>query len=563
MMKALILAAGFGTRLRPHTNHIPKPLFPVMGEPLLDRLIIQLRSAGCEAIAVNTHHLHQKIEAHLAGRSYDIPVVTRYEPDILGTGGAIRNLTDFWDDRPFMVVNSDILTNIDFKAVYQYHIESKAPATLALVDAPPLNSVTVDRDTFVSGFLSPSDPIPDELYTFTGIQVIDPKVLRLIPPHGFYSSIDAYRHLIRQNTPPAGFIAQPGQWQDLGTPERYMVASRDAVAVDAFRHAFGASSSSPFKWNLLAGDGSDRKWYRVEADNHSLVAADHGLTAFREVSEVKSFVAIGQHLSRHRLPVPEIYGYDLFSGWVLMEDAGDLHLQTAVKNAGTPGEVEALYRMVLDALIRFSQDGIEDFDTDWTCQSAAYDRALIMSHECDYFMNAFLDGYLGLQLDPAEFLPAFNALADGAVSGGFDGLMHRDFQSRNIMIKGGLPTIIDFQGARRGPVQYDIASLLIDPYTALPESLQETLYEYALSELSRRVAFDSAAFRNGYLFCRVTRNLQMLGAFGHLTKVKQKPWFEQYIPPALDSLKRNLAKIVLPEVSKLQKILEEISPNQY
>ena len=88
-MKALILAAGFGTRLRPFTEDTPKPLFPIAGRPLLDILIRNLQDAGCEAIIINTHHLYLKIKSFIAKQSYTIPVCTRHEPEILGTGGAI------------------------------------------------------------------------------------------------------------------------------------------------------------------------------------------------------------------------------------------------------------------------------------------------------------------------------------------------------------------------------------------------------------------------------------------------------------------------------------------
>ena len=155
-MKALILAAGFGTRLLPHTRHTPKPLFPIGGTPLLDLLIHRLIAAGCEAVAVNTHHLHQDMDAHLASRTYSVPVFSRYEPEILGTGGAIKNLADFWDDRPFMVVNSDIVTDMDFREIYDFHLSNQSCATLVLTDYPSLNSVETDASGNITRFLAPA-----------------------------------------------------------------------------------------------------------------------------------------------------------------------------------------------------------------------------------------------------------------------------------------------------------------------------------------------------------------------------------------------------------------------
>jgi aminoglycoside/choline kinase family phosphotransferase len=211
----------------------------------------------------------------------------------------------------------------------------------------------------------------------------------------------------------------------------------------------------------------------------------------------------------------------------------------------------SLYRPVLDTLIRFSAAGMDGFDTGWTCQSAAYDRALILERECAYFVDAFLKGYLGLDVSTGDLKSGFEKLAEGALAGAFIGLMHRDFQSRNILIQKGTPRIIDFQGARVGPIQYDMASLLIDPYTDLSEQIQETLYTYTVSRLSDTGPFDADAFRRCYEFCRITRNLQMLGAFGYLSRAKEKRQFEQYIPTALNTLKKNLVKLNLPETSNL------------
>ena len=97
-MKALILSAGFGTRLRPYSNQTPKPMFTLAGRPLLDWHIRSLEALQCNAVAVNTHHLHEAIEDFVRSQNYSIPVHVCHEPDLLGTGGAIKNLSDFWDE---------------------------------------------------------------------------------------------------------------------------------------------------------------------------------------------------------------------------------------------------------------------------------------------------------------------------------------------------------------------------------------------------------------------------------------------------------------------------------
>jgi aminoglycoside/choline kinase family phosphotransferase len=120
--------------------------------------------------------------------------------------------------------------------------------------------------------------------------------------------------------------------------------------------------------------------------------------------------------------------------------------------------------------------------------------------------------------------------------------MHRDLQSRNIMVKDDRFFFIDFQGGRLGPVQYDLASLLIDPYAGLAAAEQEHLLDYAIRQMARRQTIDPQAFRRRFAFCALSRNLQILGAFGFLSTVKGKKQFARYIPAALRSLASRLAE---------------------
>ena len=122
------------------------------------------------------------------------------------------------------------------------------------------------------------------------------------------------------------------------------------------------------------------------------------------------------------------------------------------------------------------------------------------------------------------------------------------------MLKNGRPYFIDYQGARPGPIQYDLASLLIDPYVDLPPDIQTRLLADCLEQLTRQMDIDSDAFRRCFRFCCLTRNLQILGAFGHLTRVKRKPHFEKYIPAAVRTLRHNLRQSqrhALPELCEL------------
>jgi len=562
-MKAMILAAGYGTRLRPFTNHTPKPLFSVAGRPLLDEIIGRLQQAGCRAVMINTHHLHRQIEAFVADQNYSLDIYTRHEPEILGTGGAIKNVSDFWDDQPFMVINADIVADIDLAEVYAAHCRHHPPATLVLCDDPTFNSVVVDQNHWVTGFAaSPAnDDIRNDLnlLTFTGIQVLDPLVLDYIPSGTPYSSIDAFKKILARGKRLAAVVVPKSHWQDIGTPASYRQAAMDRSVPLAFEKVYPWAGSTKVERLKLKGDGSERQWYRLENRPGSMIMVDHGIRPTRSTSEVDSFVLIGEHLYRQGVPVPKIHFYDTFSGLVFLEDLGDEHLQQAVKSSGSPQPVISMYQSIIDRLISMSRQGAKKFDQAWCYHTPAYDQKLILENECRYFQKAFLEGYLGCRIPFEELEPEFRRLADSALRDPTMGFMHRDFQSRNIMLRRGAIFFIDFQGGRIGPLQYDLASLLIDPYVQLPQHMQSRLLDYCLQKLSTDTSLDPDRFRTCYHYCTLTRNLQILGAYGYLSRVKGKKQFEQYIPAALSTLGTNLAAGDQNEFPRLSGVVKEIS----
>jgi len=542
-MRALILSAGLGTRLRPYTDHTPKPLFTISGRPLLDIIITQLIQADCESIMINTHHLHRQIDAFVAQQAYAIPVETRYEPHILGTGGAIINIKDFWNEQPFMVINADIVTTIDFREVYDFHCRHGHPVTLVLADDPEFNSVITDADGCVAGFQAlPAEPdgATESAFTFTGIQVMDTEVLKFIDRRRPASSIDAYARMIAKGKKIKAYISHNAYWKDIGTPERYKLAVFETITPRTFQHIYPDIRLQPVDCEHLKGDGSDRKWYRLKMGQKSMILVDHGIKKSDRINEVDAFVNIGRHLFDRGLPVPQIYEADTFAGYVFLEDAGILDLQTAVQQTAPIDKVVGLYQRVIDLLTEFSASGVAQFDTAWCYQTPRYSQAMILEKECRYFVDAFLNTYLGLKIRFTDFKKEFEFLAENALKHALQGLMHRDFQSRNIMIKNNQIYFIDFQAARIGPIQYDLASLLIDPYVDLPQVIQTQLLTYAVQTLQRQLKLSADDFKRCYRFCSLTRNLQILGAFGHLTRTKGKTHFEQYIPTAAQTLRHSL-----------------------
>lgn len=547
-IKALVLAAGPGTRLLPHTRKVPKPLFRVAEKPIVEIIIQRLIEQGVSAIAVNTHHLHKQVEAFIKSKNYPVPVVIRYEPEMMGTGGAIANFADFLGNRePFLVVNSDILTDIDVRNAAEQHTASSCAATLVVHDCPEFNKVRIDQNGLIKDF-SGTPRKSERCLAFTGIQVVNPAIYKYIPPGPHVDIIQVYRSMIRQGLAIRAYESRRHYWYDLGTPERYFRAAADTLAPKAFKKAFGQKPATGISWQQLAGDGSERRWFRLAAGNMNLILADHGIHTQDRTSEFDSFVLIGGHMRKKAIPVPEIYEHDRFPGLVFLEDLGDTLLQTAVKNAENNKEIESLYRHVINNAVQMSIEGTQGLDPSWCWQEGAFGRNTVTEKEGMYFVRSFLGKYLGLKnIDDKNLAREFELIADVIEEFGIPGFMHRDLQSRNIMVTHKGFFFIDFQGARKGPVQYDLASLITDPYVELDQGLREKLLCHAMDQIASKLSgFNKNGFLKGYLYCAVSRNLQALGAYGYLSRVKHKTGFEKYINPALNNLRTLLGSVREP-----------------
>ncbi|MCW5214029.1 phosphotransferase [Desulfobulbus sp. US5] len=162
--------------------------------------------------------------------------------------------------------------------------------------------------------------------------------------------------------------------------------------------------------------------------------------------------------------------------------------------------------------------------------------------------------FFQLELDEEKIAQDFHALANRASQADASFFLHRDFQSRNIMIQQDQVRFIDYQAGRLGPLAYDLASLLIDPYAVLPTPIQEELLEQYLDALTALHPYDRAQFRQEYILLALQRNLQILGAFAFLSQQRGKPFFRQYLIPALHSLQALLAKTATAEYLYLKSL---------
>ena len=217
----MILAAGGGTRLKPLTDLCPKVLVPVVNEPVLGRVIEFLEAHGVEEIVVNAHHHYQKMVDYLKqGNRSGVNMEIRIEKKILGTGGGIKNTQDFWGQDPFIVINGDILTDIDLRTVYEYHLKRNNLITMVLHDFPVHNKIRVDNEMNILS-VGPGTNLKGAL-AFTGIQVIDPEVLDTMPENKNYSIIACYKKFIDLKKPLRGYLATGHSWVDIGTIPDYM-----------------------------------------------------------------------------------------------------------------------------------------------------------------------------------------------------------------------------------------------------------------------------------------------------------------------------------------------------
>lgn len=228
----MVLAAGFGQRARPLSLVRPKPLFPVLNVPLIDRILDNLKAVGVNTVVVNTHHLADSVIAHLEKSDLDLDVHILTEPEILGTGGGLKNAETYLGREPFFVVNADVYSDIDLLAVAGMHLAQPTTATLVMHDYSLFNQVAVDNRNRVVGFRNnrPDDTgTPIRTLAFTGIHVLDPGIFKYVPT-GPGDIIDVYQALINRGDYPRAFVADNLVWHDAGTRERYLDLHRELLA---------------------------------------------------------------------------------------------------------------------------------------------------------------------------------------------------------------------------------------------------------------------------------------------------------------------------------------------
>jgi NDP-sugar pyrophosphorylase family protein len=244
-MKAMILAAGLATRLRPLTDHRPKALVTVAGRTLLEIALCRLRAFGVHEVIVNTHHYADMILEYLkANHNFGMRIEISREDVLLDTGGGLKNAARFFLEandsleEPFILHNVDVISGIDLGRMMRFHIEQGALATLAVQDRETSRYLLFDRHGQLCGrraardgnleLLRPAEQV--QALAFSGIHVLSPRIFAKIEEEGAFSIIPAYLHLAAREEKIVAFRADEFYWRDLGRPESILQAAQDLAS---------------------------------------------------------------------------------------------------------------------------------------------------------------------------------------------------------------------------------------------------------------------------------------------------------------------------------------------
>lgn len=241
-MKAMILAAGLGTRLRPLTDNRPKALVEIAGRTLLEITLCRLRESGVREVIVNVHHFADMIADYLrAHDDFGMHIEISREPVLLDTGGGLKKAAWFFLedsgalDQPFILHNVDVLSTIDLARMVQFHTANQALATLAVQARETSRHLLFDRELQLCGRRSGRDQKAElvqsvqqvQALAFSGVHVISPRLPAMMTEEGGFSVISSYLRLAAQGEKILAFRADEYYWRDLGTPESVMQAARD------------------------------------------------------------------------------------------------------------------------------------------------------------------------------------------------------------------------------------------------------------------------------------------------------------------------------------------------
>jgi len=289
--------------------------------------------------------------------------------------------------------------------------------------------------------------------------------------------------------------------------------------------------------------GSGRAIVRLASEHLTAIGVVYGV---RE--ENLAFLEFSRHFRRHGLPVPEIYAEDLSQGSYLEEDLGDTtlfeFLSSHRKGEHVGAEAVDAYRSAVEVLPRFQVEAARDLNYKVCYPRGSFDRQSI-SWDLNYFKYYFLR-LAGIPFSEQSLEDDFGRLTRFLLTANRDYFLYRDFQSRNVMLRSGHPFFVDYQGGRKGALQYDIASLLFDAKADLPPEVRQQLLDHYLDVLGGYIELKRPEFMQHYYAYVYVRIMQALGAYGFRGFYERKPHFLQSVPYALKNVRWLLHNAELP-----------------
>ena len=308
---------------------------------------------------------------------------------------------------------------------------------------------------------------------------------------------------------------------------------------------------------MLPASGSSRIYYRIQTEDKTYIA-----TYNSNIEENIAFLAFSKHFAKANLPVPEIISVNDEKDCYIQSDLGDTSLfnyvQNCVKNNSYDNTTIDLYKQAISNLVDFQIKGNKDLDYSVAFPSPSFDRNSVID-DLNYFKYYFLKANDEINFNESRLNADFQNIADFIMEAPADFFMYRDFQSRNIMIKDNKTYFIDYQGGRKGPLQYDIISLLYQVKAQLPNALRLELLDHYKKELSKYVNTEEIGFDKYYNAFILLRLLQVLGAYGFRGLIQKKQHFIESIPFALNELLALKDNLHFPfETNELTNILNQI-----
>ena len=308
----------------------------------------------------------------------------------------------------------------------------------------------------------------------------------------------------------------------------------------------------------LPPSGSARRYFRMGNDRVRIIGAWN-----QDIRENHAFFSYSRHFLSRGIRVPTLYACSQDEKAYLIEDLGDTLLLHWIQQYGKGEVTLGMYRRVVGELLRIQIRGAEGLDFSVGYPRSAFDRQS-MAWDMNYFKYYFLK-LAGVPFDEQALEDDFGAFAEYLLTAESRFFLYRDFQSRNIMIRNGDPWFIDYQGGRRGALQYDIASLLFEAKAFLPEDFRTEILQHYLRALSDFMKVDEAQFMEYFYAFALIRTMQAMGAYGLRGLYEKKPLFLESIPPALNHMRwlREHAHFPLriPELQNVWSRLDEVDPS--